>query len=74
MSSRITHLILSECEIAVERLDKTRVRVRIVEKNKDLLDPTDFEVEGDAHWIADAFVTVAAVLTKLDDVLRQEPS
>jgi hypothetical protein len=74
MASRWTHLISSECEVYVERIGKNRVRVRIAEKNQDLPSPTDFEVEGDPRWIADAFVTAAAVLTQLDTVFDKEPS
>jgi hypothetical protein len=70
---RITHLISSECEIHVTRLSKDSIRVRIAEKDSNLPDRTDFEIEGSPAHIAEAFALVATVLMNIEQVLR-EPS
>lgn len=70
---RITHLITSACDVYVTRLTRDTVRVRVVEKDPDLPDPTDFELEGNPVHISDALSSIAAVLVNLDQVL-QEPS
>jgi len=66
---RITHLITSACEIYVTRLTKDSVRVRIIEKDPSLPEPTDFEIEGNPVHIAEALASVAAVLANIDKVL-----
>ena len=71
--NRITHIITSACEIYVTRVTKDEVRVRIVEKDPDLPDPTDFEIEGNPAHIAEALASVASVLVNIDQIL-QEPS
>jgi len=70
---RITHLITSACEIYVTRLTRETVRVRIVEKDLNLPEPTDFEIEGNPAHIAEALASCAAVLMNIDKVLG-EPS
>lgn len=74
MSDRIIHLLHSECEIHVQRIGKDTVRVRITEKNPELVNPTDFEVEGSSQHISEAFSTIAAVLVNLDEMLMKEPN
>ena len=69
--NRITHIITSECEIRVVRLSRESVRVRFEEKG--IPDPTDFEIEGNPAYIAEALATAASVLINLDQIL-QEPS
>jgi hypothetical protein len=71
--TRSTHIIDSACEIYVTRLTRDCVRVRILEKDPSLPEPTDFEIEGNPVHIAEALASVAAVLMNLDKVL-QEPS
>jgi hypothetical protein len=71
--NRITHIITSECEIYVTRVTKDCVRVRIAEKDPNLPDPTDFEIEGNPAHIAEALASVASVLVNIDQLL-QEPS
>lgn len=71
--NRITHIITSECDVYVTRLSKDCVRVRVAEKDPNLPDPTDFEIEGNPAFIADAFASLATVLINIDQVL-QEPS
>lgn len=70
---RVTHVITTECEIYVTRLTKDCVRVRIAEKDPNLPDPTDFEIEGNPAHIAEALASISAVLINIDEVLR-EPS
>jgi hypothetical protein len=70
---RITHIIASACDVYVTRLTKDSVRVRILEKDPSLPDPTDFEIEGNPVHISEALASIAAVLVNLDQVL-QEPS
>jgi hypothetical protein len=71
--NRITHIITSECEIYVTRVTKDSVRVRIAEKDLNLPDPTDFEIEGNPTHIAEALASVASVLINIEQIL-QEPS
>jgi hypothetical protein len=71
--NRITHIITSECEIYVTRVTKDCVRVRIAEKDPNLPDPTDFEIEGNPAHIAEALASVASVLVNIEQIL-QEPS
>ncbi len=73
MSQRTTHIITSECEIFVQRITKDCVRVRVVEKDPELLNPTDFEIEGSPAHIGEALAAICAVLTHIDQFL-QEPS
>jgi hypothetical protein len=71
--NRITHVINSTCDIYVTRVTRDCVRVRVAEKDPSLLDPTDFEIEGNPAYIAEACALIASVLTNLEQVL-QEPS
>ena len=71
--NRTTHIITSECEIRVVKLSPESARLRIVEKDASLPDPTDFEIEGSPVHIAEALLTAASVLVNLDRIL-QEPS
>jgi len=73
MSQRTTHIVTSECDIFVQRVTKDCVRVRIVEKDPELLNPTDFEIEGSPAHIGEALSAICAVLTHIDQFL-QEPS
>jgi hypothetical protein len=70
---RITHVITTECEIFVTRITKDEVRVRVSEKDPNLPNPTEFEIEGNPVHIAEALAAIASVLINLDQVL-QEPS
>lgn len=71
--NRITHIITSECDIYVTRVSKDCVRVRVAEKDPNLPDPTDFEIEGNPVHIAEALASIATVLVNIEQVL-QEPS
>lgn len=71
--NRITHFINSECEIFITRVAENGVRIRIAEKDTSLSDPTDFEIEGNPAYIAEAFASLASVLKNLDQILK-EPS
>lgn len=73
MSSRTTHLIHSDCDVFVQRISKDCVRVRIAEKDPELLDPADFEIEGDPACIGEALASICAVIANLENIL-QEPS
>lgn len=74
MSSRIVHRIMSECDIQVQRVDGDIVRIRITEKNPDVSDPADFEIEGNVDCISQAFGLTASVLSNLDDLLNEAPN
>ena len=71
--NRITHVITSACDIYVTKVTRDCVRVRIVEKDPNLPDPTDFEIEGNPVHISEALASVASVLVNLEQIL-QEPS
>jgi len=71
--NRITHIITSDCEIYVTKVTSNCVRVRIAEKDPNLPDPTDFEIEGNPVHIAEAFASLASVLVNIEQIL-QEPS
>jgi hypothetical protein len=73
MSQRTTHIITSECEIFVQRITKDCVRCRVVETDPELVNPTDFEIEGDPAHIAEALSAICAVINNIDKFL-QEPS
>jgi hypothetical protein len=73
MSQRTTHIITAECDVYVQRITKDCVRCRIVEKDPEIVNPTDFEVEGDPVHIGEALATICAVIAHLDQVLT-EPS
>jgi hypothetical protein len=73
MSQRTTHIITSECEIFVQRITKDCVRCRVVETDPELVNPTDFEIEGDPAHIGEALSAICAVINNLEQFL-QEPS
>jgi hypothetical protein len=73
MSSRVTYLINTECEIYVTRLSKDCVRVRITE-DPSLPDPTEIELEGNILHILDALSSVAMVLANVEKLFQQEPN
>lgn len=72
MSSRSIHVINHECDIYVEFIEGD-VRVRITEKNPELPNPTDIEIEGDPDHIAEAFATIAGVISNRQE-LGKEPN
>ena len=67
MSIRVVHQIHSACDIYVEQLGKGHVRVRIIEKDPELLNPTDFEIEGVPDHIADALSNILFVLVNAEE-------
>jgi hypothetical protein len=73
MSQRTTHIISVECDIYVQRITKDCVRVRITEKDPEIVNPTDFEIEGNPIHIGEALASICAVIANLDQIL-QEPS
>ena len=72
MTTRCVHVIHSECDIFVQKTGG-EVRVRLCEKDPELLNPTDFEIEGDPEHIAQALGFVVGVLTNLEE-MDKEPS
>jgi hypothetical protein len=74
MSIRIIHQINSECDITVEHKGREHVIVRITERNPELSDPTDFEIEGHPKHIGEALATIAACLCQIEELLAKEPS
>jgi hypothetical protein len=73
MSIRCVHSIHSECDIFVQKTGGGDVRLRLREKDPELVSPTDFELEGDPAHIAEALSFIVGVLTNLD-ALDKEPS
>jgi len=73
MSDRVAHLITSECEVSIS-FDGGVARVRIAEKNPDLINTCQFEIEGDPKHIAEALATTAAVLVEIESQSRKEPN
>jgi hypothetical protein len=73
MSQRTTHIVTSECDIYVQRITSDCVRCRIVEKDPELLNPTDFEIEGSPAHIGEALAAIVVVLNNIETLL-QEPS
>jgi hypothetical protein len=74
MAIRIIHQINSECDIFVERKGRDHVIVRITERNSELPDPTDFEIEGHPKHISEALATIAGVLVQIEELIQKEPS
>ena len=70
---RVTHVITSECEVYISA-EGDMVRVRITEKDPELVNPTSFEIEGDPHHISEALATAAAVLVNIEEQCRKEPN
>jgi len=73
MAFRVTHQISSECDVTVEQLGKGHVRIRITERDKDISEPTDFEIEGVPLHIAEACAICASILSNIDS-LNEESS
>lgn len=71
---RIIHIVTSECEVQVLRVSRDGVSVRVFEKDPDLQNPTDFEIEGDPEYICEALTAIITVLTHIDNIETQEPS
>jgi hypothetical protein len=74
MSQRLVLEIHHKCDIIIEALGHNHVRVRITETNPELLNPTDFEIEGDPQYIWDAFTTAALFLANLEEISGSNPS
>lgn len=72
MSNRIVHLIHSECDIYVQRISADTVRVRVTEKDPELPNPTDFEIEGHPLHISEALAAIASVLVNLEELLAKD--
>jgi len=67
MSQRTIHLIHGACDVYVEQLGKEHVRIRISEKDPEIVNPTDFEIEGTPAHIADALSNALFVLVHAED-------
>ena len=67
MSNRVIHLIHSSCDVYVESIGHEHVRIRITEKNPELTNPTDFEIEGIPDHIAGALSDILFVLVHSKD-------
>ena len=70
---RVIHSITSECEVYVS-YEGPQVRIRITEKSPDLINPTDFEIEGDPDHIGEALATAAVVIQKMKTEMNKEPN
>ena len=62
MSNRVIHLIHSNCDVYVETIANEHVRIRFTEKDPELTNPTDFEIEGTPDFIAAALSDALFVL------------
>lgn len=69
---RTVHVITSQCEAYVA-YEGGMARIRITEIDRNLTDPTSFEIEGDPDHIADALSAVSAVLANRAEC-RKEPN
>ena len=74
MSQRLVLEVHHKCDVVVETLGREHVRVRITETNPELLNPTDFEIEGDPVHIWDIFTSAALVLANFEEISRSAPS
>jgi hypothetical protein len=74
MSQRLVLEIHHKCDVIIEALGHNHVRVRITETNPELLNPTDFEIEGDPQYIWDVFTTAALFLANLEEISGSNPS
>ena len=74
MSQRLVLEIHHKCEVIIEAIGRNHVRVRITESNPELLNPTDFEIEGDPAHIWDVFTTAALFLANLEEISGSNPS
>ncbi len=74
MSQRLVLEIHHKCEVCVETIGPKDVRIRIVETNPELLNPTDFEIEGDPEHIKEALASIYLVLANIDEISRSNPS
>lgn len=74
MSQRIIHEIHHKCDILIEAVGHQHVRVRITESNPELLNPTDFEIEGDPEHIYEALTSAALVLSNIHEISGRTPS
>jgi hypothetical protein len=70
---RVIHVITSECEVYVSN-EGDMTRVKITEKNPNLVNPTSFEIEGDPKHIAEALATAAAVCQHIEEQSRKDPN
>lgn len=70
---RIVHVITAECDVYVS-FEGDMARIKITEKNPDLIQPTSFEIEGDPKHIAEALATAAACLSNIEDLSRKDPN
>jgi hypothetical protein len=71
---RVVHVITSACDVYVARESANHVRVRIYETDPELTNPTEVEIEGDPEHIAEALMTVAAVLSDIEAIGQKEPN
>jgi len=74
MSQRIVHEIHHKCDILIEAVGHEHVRVRITETNPELLNPTDFEIEGNPQHIFEALSSAALVLSNINEISGKVPS
>jgi len=74
MSQRLVLEIHHKCDVIVEAIGQSHVRIRVTETNPELLNPTDFEIEGDPQHIWDVFTSAALVLANFEEISRGNPS
>jgi hypothetical protein len=72
--ARTVHVIGSNCEVYISQDGPQQVRVRITEDDPELVNPTDFEIEGDATHIGEALATAAVVIQKMKAEYNKEPN
>ena len=70
---RTIHSITSECGVYVT-FEGPQVRVRITETGADLINPTDFEIEGDPAHIGEVLATAAVVIQNMKNEKNREPN
>jgi len=70
---RIVHSITSECGVYVS-FEGPQVRLRFTETGADLINPTDFEIEGSPECIGEALATAAVIIQKMKNEIAKEPN
>lgn len=70
---RVVHHILSDCDIEISK-SGDNVRIRLREKDPDLIQPTDFEIEGDIVAIYTAFGEATQILESIVQLQEGKPA
>ncbi len=70
---RVVHHILSDCDIEFLKTGEN-VRIRIRETDPDIIQPTDFELEGDIRAIYTVFGQGMQILESICELDENKPA